>query len=211
MSDRLPPTRPSATPKDDPRRRELRREQAAAEAMQPLGRVPPNLADWKANHAFGGKPAPGGWWRMERGLTAVVGIEADHPHRARFYVHDLHGDRLAHLDYEGPVGMPDSVSCQRVLAAALAAELVTPLRRKKFPTNTEYEKAILDELADGKPHGMPQLFAAVLHLRRERGLNTPRTGSQDRVATAGHTLAAIERLRLRKAIRAYDAATYEKI
>lgn len=210
MTNRLPPTRLSATPTDDPRRREALREKAAAEAMKPLGEVPGSLADWYT-HVNPDAPFDGGWWTLENGNTAVIGIQVDHPHRARFYIHDLHGDRLAHLDYEGPVGMPDIVACQRVLTAALAAELVTPLRRKKFPTNAEYEKAILDELADGKPHGMPQLFAAVLHLRRERGLRASRNSSHDRAAAAGHTLTAIERLRLRKAIRRNDDATYKKI
>ncbi len=83
------------------------------------------------------------------------------------------------------------------------------MTRQKSPTKAEYEQAILDVLADGKPHGMPEIFAAVLHLRRNRGLWTPKAPKLDRAAAASYALAAVERLRLREAIWENDDVTYE--
>ncbi len=87
------------------------------------GTVPACLADWKSN-----SPALGGWWTLPDARTALIGILVSHPHRARFYIHDIRGDRQALIDLEVE-GATDEEACRAVLRAALAAGFVTKQRK----------------------------------------------------------------------------------
>lgn len=98
-----------------------------ATTARSYGTVPACLDDWRV-HQEVDRSILGGWWPLPGARMAVIGILVDHPHRARFYIHDIRGDRQALIDLEVD-GVADEEACRAVLRAALAAGFVTKQKK----------------------------------------------------------------------------------